>query len=108
MRRGCFDKVGVFDENLLAFEDYDLWLRISKYYHFKYIDEPLIRAFLREDSITLNAKCICNGDGTYHIKILGRLRKASKRLSGNIVFGQVIILFSGASFRSKRNRVQND
>ena len=55
VRRCCFDKVGVFDENLLAFEDYDLWLRISKYYRFKYIDEPLIRAFLQEDSITLNA-----------------------------------------------------
>ena len=54
VRRECFDKMGVFDENLLAFEDYDLWLRISKYYPFKCIDEPLVRAFFQEDSITLN------------------------------------------------------
>ena len=37
-----FDAVGVFDENLPACEDYDLWLRISSRYPVHLIDTPLI------------------------------------------------------------------
>ena len=42
IRRSLFDIVGVFDESLLACEDYDLWLRISSRYPVYLIDEPLI------------------------------------------------------------------
>jgi glycosyltransferase involved in cell wall biosynthesis len=42
MKRSLFDEVGVFDENLPACEDYDLWLRISCQYPVHLIDTPLI------------------------------------------------------------------
>jgi glycosyltransferase involved in cell wall biosynthesis len=42
MRRGLFDKVGVFDEQLPACEDYDLWLRVSSQYPIYLINTPLI------------------------------------------------------------------
>jgi len=42
MKRGLFDEVGLFDENLPACEDYDLWLRISCRYPVYLIDTPLI------------------------------------------------------------------
>jgi len=42
LKRGLFDKIGVFDENLTACEDYDLWLRISCRYPVYLIDTPLI------------------------------------------------------------------
>ena len=42
MKRSLFDEVGVFDENLPACEDYDLWLRISCLYPVHLIDTPLI------------------------------------------------------------------
>jgi len=39
----AFRKVNGFDEYLITFVDYDLWLRISKAgYGFDYVDEPLI------------------------------------------------------------------
>lgn len=37
-----FDTVGLFDENLPACEDYDLWLRITASYPVALVDEPLI------------------------------------------------------------------
>ncbi|RUR35574.1 glycosyltransferase family 2 protein [Vreelandella populi] len=43
MRRNIITNVGFFDENLLAIEDYDYWLRISRYYHFDFVEEPLVR-----------------------------------------------------------------
>jgi glycosyltransferase involved in cell wall biosynthesis len=38
IRRECFDKVGLFDESLY-YEDWDMWLRISRCFEFAYVDE---------------------------------------------------------------------
>ena len=42
MRRSLFDEVGLFDEDLPACEDYDLWLRLSWRYPVHLIETPLI------------------------------------------------------------------
>ena len=42
MRRSLFDQVGLFDEDLPACEDYDLWLRISWRFPVHLIEAPLI------------------------------------------------------------------
>jgi len=42
MHRRFFETVGLFDENLPACEDYDLWLRGSLYFPFYFINTPLI------------------------------------------------------------------
>ena len=42
MRRELFDEVGLFDERLIACEDYDLWLRIGCRYPVFLIETPLI------------------------------------------------------------------
>lgn len=41
LRRTCLDKVGLFDENLEIFEDYDLWLRIAQKHSIHYLNEPM-------------------------------------------------------------------
>ncbi len=41
-RKDCFQKVGLFDENLPCLEDWDLWIRIAKRYNFEIIDEPMV------------------------------------------------------------------
>ncbi len=40
--RTLLDHVGLFDEQLPAAEDYDLWLRITAYYEVDFISEPLV------------------------------------------------------------------
>jgi glycosyltransferase involved in cell wall biosynthesis len=40
--RRLFDEVGLFDENLPACEDYDLWLRVCARFPILYLDQPLI------------------------------------------------------------------
>ena len=42
IKKNLFSEVGVFDENLPACEDYDLWLRISCRYPVHLIEKPLI------------------------------------------------------------------
>lgn len=41
VRKSCFSNIGLFDEKLPRFQDWELWIRISKKYLFKYINEPL-------------------------------------------------------------------
>ena len=41
VRRGIFDKVGFFNEDLPCCEDYDFWLRASVRHEFLLIDKPL-------------------------------------------------------------------
>lgn len=60
VRKDCFTKVGAFDERLPCFQDWELWLRISKYYHFKCINEPLVLSYQSQDSISANKNAVKN------------------------------------------------
>jgi glycosyltransferase involved in cell wall biosynthesis len=52
IKKECFDRVGLFDERLPPLEDWELFLRISKYFSISYIDKPLVTEFESEDSIS--------------------------------------------------------
>ncbi len=54
IKRECFKGVGMFNERFRALEDWELFLRMSKYYQFKFIDEPLVILYRQPDSITAN------------------------------------------------------
>ena len=51
VKKECFEKVGMFDENLPQLEDWELVIRLSKYYEFKCIDEPLMIAHYTPGSV---------------------------------------------------------
>lgn len=54
VRKECFEKAGLFDESLPCLQDWELWIRISEYYRFKYIKESLVDAYYSADSISVN------------------------------------------------------
>lgn len=45
MLKEIFERHGGFDEEYVAGEDYDLWLRITPYYEGGFIEEPLIKKY---------------------------------------------------------------
>lgn len=51
IKRACFYKIGIFDESFPAVAEWDLWIRISKYYEFKYIPEPLVTSYFTPGSM---------------------------------------------------------
>ncbi len=55
VRRECFEKAGFF-ESLPRLQEWELWLRVSKFYSFRHIDEPLVNAYHQSDSISRNTK----------------------------------------------------
>ena len=48
-KKECFDRVGGFDESLPARQDYDMWLRIARHFHFDFIKEPLANIHFLKD-----------------------------------------------------------
>ncbi len=53
-RRQCIVDCGMFDEEMPRLQDWDLWIRIARNYHFLYINESLVRAYHTQDSISKN------------------------------------------------------
>lgn len=56
LTREMIQNVGFFDEKLPRFQDWEMCIRISKYYPIYYIAEPLVRTYLFGDNITNNTK----------------------------------------------------
>ena len=52
LRKECFEKMGLFDEAIVFGTDYDMWIRISKEFHFEYIQEPLINYSVHENKMS--------------------------------------------------------
>ena len=52
VRRECLEEVGIFDEHLAIFEDWELVLRLSKAYDAVFVAEPLYDYFEHEKSLT--------------------------------------------------------
>lgn len=61
MRRSCFDKAGYFDETLASGADYDMWLRISRFYHFEFVNEPLVRYTMHPKQLSADLRTILKG-----------------------------------------------
>ena len=61
LRRTCLESAGMFDETLPAFQDYDLWIRLSKMCSFEYVSECLLRYHLHSSRIWTDPERICNG-----------------------------------------------
>ena len=56
IRRECFKKAGLFDPKLTSSQDWDMWLRIAKYYKFDYVDEIVAKYYVHGRQISFNMK----------------------------------------------------
>jgi glycosyltransferase involved in cell wall biosynthesis len=52
VRRSCFDQAGLFDETLMAHEDWDMWLRVARHYRFAFVDATLARFRVHDANLT--------------------------------------------------------
>jgi glycosyltransferase involved in cell wall biosynthesis len=52
LRRECFEKCGLFDENMPTSSDYDMWIRISEKFSFRIIRKSLINYYIHKNRLT--------------------------------------------------------
>jgi GT2 family glycosyltransferase len=70
VKRSLLEEVGLFDEDLPACEDYDLWLRISRKYPIWLISEPHV---MKEGGTPDQLSRTVEGLDQYRIRVIARL-----------------------------------
>jgi len=98
----CFKKAGMFDENLLRLQDWELVLRLSKYYDFKYINEPLLISFYSPDSISADNGALIKAKKFILAKHFESFAKDRKSLSKHY-YDLGIELRSNGDFKNGRD-----
>ena len=51
VKRHAIEEAGLFDEALPSFQDYDLWIRMSRLVPFDFVGDPLLKYFVHEKKI---------------------------------------------------------
>ncbi|MFC1928520.1 glycosyltransferase family 2 protein [Chloroflexota bacterium] len=80
VKKECLKRVGMYDEKLPFALEWDLWLRVSKYYDFKFIDEPLVTAYYSPETTHYNETNIMKGIIMLLDKHLREFKEADKIL----------------------------
>ncbi len=94
-RKHCFDVVGVFDEALSSFQDYDLWIRISKYFQFEYINQVLYRYYVHDKKIWTNPQALSDGLDIITNKHCTEALAVRKHFSSQFLTVGVMFCYSG-------------
>lgn len=61
VRKECFAKVGLFDEQLPSFQDYDLWIRLAREFQFDYLQGPLLKYYVHGKKIWTDLEALDAG-----------------------------------------------
>ena len=102
-----FDDVGIFNENLVICEDYELWLRICNKYSVFFINEPLIIKYGgHQGQLSYSVDSI-----EYHrIKALeylmsSNLKKKNKDHAIKMLISKITIYLNGLIKRGKKHKI---
>lgn len=78
VKRECFEKVGLFDERLPAYQETDLWIRISRFYQFDFVKEHLVKIMRNHRQISTDFKARLRGRELFLMKHSNILPRRSK------------------------------
>ncbi|MCG9479561.1 MAG: glycosyltransferase [Actinomycetia bacterium] len=81
LKKDCFSKAGLFDVSIQRLHDWELWLRISRYFKFKFIDEPLVNVYYTPISISTNHNALIESSKKILRKHFSEFSKNKKILS---------------------------
>ena len=104
IKKDIFDEIGMFDETLKVWEDYDLWLRFASKYPVHFLDQPLIKKYGgHSDQLSK----VDDGIESYRIRSLkkimnsGILNKKQKTITKDVLVKKMYIYAKGLEKRNK-------
>jgi glycosyltransferase involved in cell wall biosynthesis len=80
--KDAFLKTGLFDETLSSCQDWDMWIRLSRYFTFEFVPESLAKAYIHGDQISTSLER----------KIKGRLRLLEKNIDDLSKYPSILAL----------------
>ncbi|MPZ76519.1 MAG: glycosyltransferase [Deltaproteobacteria bacterium] len=85
LKRSCLEQVGLFDESLPSFQDRDLWIRISRKFHFDYVPDALLNYYVHGKKVWTNLEALERGLETM-LRKYGSSAAFRKSCSGRYLF----------------------
>jgi len=102
IKKECFRKGEMFDEKLPRLQDWELVIRLSKYYNFKCVNEPLLVSYYTSDSISANNEAYIKALKLILSKHFNEFTKEKKLLSKHY-FSIGVNLCLNNNFKEGRN-----
>jgi glycosyltransferase involved in cell wall biosynthesis len=108
IKRGCFDKLGLFDENMIAFSDHDLWIRMAGTFKFKFLNLNLVKK--REHAFQLSKTKILNAINDEFlitkkgINLYPFLKKLERKKLASLNYSYGIILLKKGNITDAKRR----
>jgi len=91
IKKECFEKAGLFDESLKSSQEYDLYIRVAKYYYFDVVREPLVKWIFESNSIGSDMNAQVQGKKRMLQKYSVEMPKISKQKAYcNFVIGSIL------------------
>ena len=75
IKKECFNRVGLFDDLLNGQGDWDMWIRIAKYYRFVFTEVPLVKYRLHSNRISENLELQIITSNRILVKYANELKK---------------------------------
>ena len=94
VRIECFKVVGLFDEDLPRFQDWDLFIRLSKDFQFKYIDKASFNQYFTSVSISSDQQALCKA-----LEII--FNKYKNELKKNKLYAQFSYIIGGENCKNE-------
>jgi len=61
VKRKCFEKAGLFDENLPSCQDWEMWIRLAREHQFDFIEDPLVKYHIHKSRISTDLEAKIKG-----------------------------------------------
>ena len=107
IRTDAIRRIGGFDENLPARQDWDLWIRLSEKCTIQFIPEVLVNYYLREESISASNRNKIIGTEYVLNKYKHEFDKSSRLLVSHLQLLTILYLLEGEVRKARSYNLQS-
>jgi glycosyltransferase involved in cell wall biosynthesis len=80
IRRGVLEQAGLWDPDLRMWEDWDLWLRVTRVGNMAFVDKPVLRRRWHDSNLSHDQRGLEKGPRVVRRKLLRSLRQDPEKL----------------------------
>ena len=108
IRRECISKMGIFDENLIGWDDYELLMRLATKFRVKYVRKTLVKKRVHSKSTHLSSAVFNEGRKVFKhvLRLHPFLKKYERTKEATLFFTEVIILLKKGERKLARQKLK--
>lgn len=95
IRKECFKQVGLFDEKLPASQDWDMWIRISRYYEYDFLENSFVKYRVHFNQISTNLNSKVRAEMLMQEKYIDQLKNRKYVYSNSCFTIGILLLYLG-------------